>query len=60
MFGTQLEISIELEQIGVVHPLIVGGENGAKRRQDSLFPIDECAVAVEGEDFETVEVEHRE
>lgn len=31
-----------------------------KSGKNSGFPIDESAVTIEGEDFETVEVEHRE
>jgi hypothetical protein len=29
-----------------------------KRRKNARFPIDQCAVAIKGEDFEASEVEH--
>jgi hypothetical protein len=58
LFSALLEVSVEFEQSGVIDLFVVGGEDGTKCREDTRFPVNECAVAIKGENLETVEVEH--
>jgi hypothetical protein len=51
---------VALKDCGVVNIFIfaVRGKNAVHAAENSRFPIDESAVAIEGENFESAEVEH--
>jgi lactam utilization protein B len=58
MLGTGFEIPIELQDSGIVRVLAVGRKNAVQAAENSILPVNERAVTIEGENFKSVEVEH--
>ena len=58
LLGAGFEIAVEPQDGGIVRVLSVGRENAVQAAENSFFPVDESPVAVEGEKFESAEVEH--
>src|SRR6476659_8708739 len=52
------QFRVETQEFGVGNGFAVGGENGAECREDSRFPVNKRAIAVEGHEPELGEVQH--
>jgi hypothetical protein len=52
------EISVELQDGGIVRVLAVSRQDPVQALENSFLPVDEGPVAIEGEKVESAEVEH--
>src|SRR5208282_1020408 len=58
LLSAGFKVSIKLEDCRVVDILAVGRKNQVQATKNSLFPVNESSVAIEGENFKSAEVEH--
>src|SRR5712671_751949 len=58
LLGASFEVAVKPQDGGIVRVLAVGRKNAVKAAKDSLLPVDQGPVAVEGEDLEAVEIYH--
>ena len=54
-----LEVSVKLEEGSVPDVFGMRRKDAVKRREQPGLPVDEGSIAIEGEDLEAVEIEHR-
>jgi hypothetical protein len=59
LFGARFEISVEPQDRGIIRFLSVSLEDVPQATEDSIFPVDESAVAIESKGFEPAKVEHQ-
>jgi hypothetical protein len=55
--GAGFEISVKLQDSGVVRVLAMLGKDSMQTAKKALLPVDEGSVAIEGEEFDSTEVE---
>ena len=58
LLGVGFEVAVEPQDRGVVRVSAVGRKNAVHTAENSILPVDESAVTIEGENFESAEVEH--
>jgi hypothetical protein len=58
LLGTSFEISIALQDAGIACVAAMRSKDAMQAAEDTVFPVDERAVTIEGKNFESVEVEH--
>src|ERR1700758_787556 len=58
LFGTLLEVSVELEDGSVVNMFGMRRKDAVKRWKQSGLPVNKGPIAIECEDLEAAEVEH--
>src|SRR5208282_3060994 len=52
------EIAVELQDRNVIRVLTMGCKNAVQAGQNSVLPMNESTVTIEGKDFEAAEIEH--
>ncbi len=58
LLGAGFEIAVELEDRGIVSVLAMGRKDAVQAAENTVLPVDESPVTIEGENFEATEVEH--
>src|SRR5437667_6554472 len=58
LFGEFLKVAIEFQKRGVFQRVAVGRKDAVKGGENAGFPVDQSSIAIEGKNFEAVEVEH--
>src|SRR5207245_8364345 len=58
LLGEFLEIAIEFQKRGVFQCVAVGCQDAVKGGENAGFPVNQRSIAIEGKNFEAVEVEH--
>src|ERR1700688_2087375 len=59
LLGASFEVAIKLEDRRISNVLAMRRQNAVHAAENSVFPIDERTVTIEGENSESAEVEHR-
>src|SRR5438874_1091798 len=59
LLGFGFDFRVQLQQLRVRDSFAMGSKDWVKSRKDSGLPVDESAVAVEGQELELGEIEHR-
>src|SRR5438093_5472576 len=58
LLGFEFEFRVQIQQLRIRDNFGMSSEDRAQRRKDSSLPVDQGAVAVEGQHFEFGEIEH--